>query len=220
MVCQEAGLELCSGGIVGQGETDEDIVDMLLALQELDPKSVPINFLIPVGGTPFAQIQHKLTPIRCLKVLAVARLIHPTAELRVAGGREYHLRSLQPMALFLVNSMFVNGYLTEGGQGPDETFRMIRGRGLRSGRARSRGRARMTVLDPLRPELDKLEREGLLRRTRGLCRGGRQGVAGGWAHHPELFLQRLSQPGAGCSREDAARRRRSSGGAAAQPPHA
>jgi biotin synthase len=133
MVAKDAGLELCSGGIVGQGETDEDIADMLLALRELEPKSVPINFLIPVCGTPFAQLQHKLTPIRCLKVLAVARLIHPTAELRVAGGREHHLRSLQPMALFIVNSMFINGYLTEGGDGPDVAFQMIADAGFEVG---------------------------------------------------------------------------------------
>jgi biotin synthase len=129
-VAHEAGLELCSGGIVGQGETDEDVVDMLLALRSLEPKSVPINFLIPVCGTPFAQLQHRLTPIRCLKVLALARLVHPAAELRVAGGREYHLRTLQPMALFIVNSMFVNGYLTESGAPPDEAFRMIEDAGL------------------------------------------------------------------------------------------
>ena len=129
-VCQEAGLEICSGGIVGQGESDEDIIDMLMALQQIGPKSLPINFLIPVDGTPFAQMKHKLTPMRCLKVLAVARLLHPKVELRVAGGREYHLRSLQPMALFLVNSIFVDGYLTEGGQGRDEAFRMIEDAGF------------------------------------------------------------------------------------------
>ena len=133
MVCQEAGLEICSGGIVGQGESDEDIIDMLMALQKVGPKSLPVNFLIPVDGTPFAQMKHQLTPMRCLKVLAVARLLHPTVELRVAGGREYHLRSLQPMALFLVNSMFVNGYLTEGGQGPDEAMRMIEDAGFEVG---------------------------------------------------------------------------------------
>jgi biotin synthase len=132
-VCQEAGLEICSGGIVGQGESDEDIIDMLMALQKIGPKSLPVNFLIPVDGTPFAQMKHQLTPMRCLKVLAVARLLHPTVELRVAGGREYHLRSLQPMALFLVNSMFVNGYLTEGGQGPDEAMRMIEDAGFEVG---------------------------------------------------------------------------------------
>jgi biotin synthase len=133
MVCQEAGLEICSGGIVGQGESDEDIIDMLAALQTIGPKSLPVNFLIPVDGTPFARMKHQLTPMRCLKVLAVARLLHPTVELRVAGGREYHLRSLQPMALFLVNSMFVNGYLTEGGQGPDEAMRMIEDAGFEVG---------------------------------------------------------------------------------------
>ena len=132
-VFQEAGLEICSGGIVGQGESDVDIIDMLVALQSIGPKSLPVNFLIPVDGTPFAQMKHQLTPMRCLKVLAVARLLHPTVELRVAGGREYHLRSLQPMALFLVNSIFVNGYLTEEGQGPDEAMRMIKDAGFEVG---------------------------------------------------------------------------------------
>jgi biotin synthase len=124
-ICREAGLEICSGGIVGQGESDEDIVDMLIALQELGPESLPINFLMPIDGTPFASVNHGLTPMRCLKVLAVARLLHPAVDLRVAGGREYHLRSLQPMALFLANSIFVDGYLTADGQSRDEAFRMI-----------------------------------------------------------------------------------------------
>lgn len=124
-VCREAGLEVCSGGIVGQGESDEDIVDMLLALRRIGPDSIPINFLIPVSGTPFERLETGLTPLRCLKVLALARLLHPEADIRVAGGREAHLRSLQPMALFMANSIFVNGYLTEGGQPQDEALRMI-----------------------------------------------------------------------------------------------
>ncbi|MCL5270821.1 MAG: biotin synthase BioB [bacterium] len=124
-VCREAGLEICSGGIVGQGETDEDIVDMLLALRRIGPESIPINFLIPVAGTPFERMETGLTPQRCLKVLALARLLHPAADIRVAGGREVHLRTLQPMALFLANSIFVNGYLTESGQPQDEALRMI-----------------------------------------------------------------------------------------------
>lgn len=124
-ICREAGLEVCSGGIVGQGETDEDIVSMLWALREVHPQSIPINFLIPVPGTPFAAAETGLTPMRCLRVLALARLMHPEADIRVAGGREVHLRSLQPMALFLANSIFVNGYLTEGGQPQDEALRMI-----------------------------------------------------------------------------------------------
>ena len=63
--------------------------------------------------------------MRCLRILALARLLHPAADIRVAGGREVHLRSLQPMALFLANSIFVNGYLTEGGQSQDEALQMI-----------------------------------------------------------------------------------------------
>ncbi len=124
-ICREAGLEVCSGGIVGQGETDDDIVDLLMALRELGPDSVPINFLIPVPGTPFADLPHGLTPMRCLKILALSRFIHPRPDIRVAGGREYHLRSLQPLALFAANSIFVNGYLTESGQPHDEALCML-----------------------------------------------------------------------------------------------
>lgn len=128
--CRDAGLELCSGGIIGQGETDEDIVDMLMTLARIKPESVPINFLIPVKGTPFETMETGLTPIRCLKVLALARLLNPAADIRVAGGREVHLKSLQPLALFIVNSIFVNGYLTEGGQPQDEAMRMIENAGF------------------------------------------------------------------------------------------
>lgn len=123
--CRQAGLEVCSGGIVGQGESDEDIVDMLLALQKIGPNSIPINFLIPVPGTPFESLETGLTPTRCLKVLALARLMNPQADIRVAGGREVHLRTLQPLALYMANSIFVNGYLTEGGQPQDEALKMI-----------------------------------------------------------------------------------------------
>jgi len=125
MLCRDAGLEICSGGIIGQGETDQDIVDMLLALKPVRPASVPINFIVPIAGTPFENMQHGLTPVRCLRVLALARLLHPQADIRAAGGREYHLRSLQPMALYIANSIFSNGYLTAGGQEHDQAVQMI-----------------------------------------------------------------------------------------------
>ncbi len=123
--CREAGLELCSGGIVGQGESDEDVVSMLVALKALQPNSIPLNFLIPIAGTPFSGLRPALTPMYCLRVLTLARLLHPKPDIRVAGGREVHLRSLQPMALFVANSIFVNGYLTEDGQPQDDALRMI-----------------------------------------------------------------------------------------------
>jgi len=119
------GLEVCSGGIIGQGETDEDIVDLFLALRELGPQAVPVNFLIPVEGTPFGERDTGLTPWRCLKVLCLARFLHPDREVRAAGGREYHLRSLQPLALMVIDSIFVSGYLTTGGQGLADARAMI-----------------------------------------------------------------------------------------------
>jgi biotin synthase len=123
--CRAAGLEICSGGIIGQGETDEDIIDLLYALRDIKPQAVPINFLIPVKGTPFEDRATDLNPRRCLKALCLARFLNPQSEVRAAGGREYHLRSLQPLALYAVDSIFVAGYLTTGGQSAQEAFNMI-----------------------------------------------------------------------------------------------
>ena len=119
-----AGLELCSGGIVGMGESDEDLVDLALALKDVNPDSIPLNMLHPIPGTPLADAGH-LTPQRCLKILCLFRFIHPQRELRAAGGREFNLRSLQPMALYVADSLFVNGYLTTPGQPGQEVERMI-----------------------------------------------------------------------------------------------
>ena len=130
---RSAGLELCSGGIVGMGESDEDLVDLALALREVNPDSIPLNMLHPVAGTPLADATHPrfqtsgtgLTPQRCLKILCLFRFIHPQRELRAAGGREFNLRSLQPLALYVADSLFVNGYLTTPGQPGHEVERMI-----------------------------------------------------------------------------------------------
>ena len=119
-----AGIELCSGGILGMGETDEDIVDLACALRDLACESIPINFLNPIEGTKFSG-RWELTPNRCLRALAMFRLLCPTSELRIAGGREIHLRSLQPLGLYAANSVFVGDYLTTKGQDPDADTRMI-----------------------------------------------------------------------------------------------
>ena len=124
-ICREAGLDVCCGGIIGQGESPDDVLDMLFALRELAPASIPLNFMIPVPGTPFGGLKTGLTPEYCLRVLAIARLLHPRPDIRVAGGREYHLRSLQPLALYAANSIFVNGYLTADGQCNDAALAMI-----------------------------------------------------------------------------------------------
>lgn len=123
--CKAAELEICSGGIIGQGESDEDIIDLLYALRDIKPHAVPINFLIPVQGTPFEDRAKDLSPQRCLKVLCLARFLNPQSEVRAAGGREYHLRSLQPLALYVVDSIFVAGYLTTGGQSAEAAYDMV-----------------------------------------------------------------------------------------------
>jgi biotin synthase len=127
---RSAGLEICSGGIVGMGESDEDLIDLAMALREVRPDSIPINTLHPVAGTPLEDCRH-LTPTRCLKVLCLFRFLHPRTEIRIAGGREHNLRSLQPMALYPADSVFVNGYLTTPGQPAPEVWQMITDLGFR-----------------------------------------------------------------------------------------
>jgi biotin synthase len=119
-----AGLEICSGGIVGMGERDEDIIDLALALREVKPDSIPLNTLHPVPGTPLERYD-ELTPQRCLKVLCLFRFLHPKTEIRIAGGREFNLRTLQPLALYPADSLFVGGYLTTPGQPAPQAWKMI-----------------------------------------------------------------------------------------------
>jgi biotin synthase len=130
--CRAAGLEICSGGIIGQGEADEDIINMLLALKEMKPEAIPINFLVPIEGTLFGGLNTGLTPQRCLKVLCLARLLNPSSEVRAAGGWEYHLRSMKPLALYPADSIFVSGYLTTGGTSVNEVRQMIADLGFES----------------------------------------------------------------------------------------
>ncbi|MFQ5852662.1 MAG: biotin synthase BioB [Candidatus Binatia bacterium] len=126
---RRAGLSTCCGGIVGMGETDEDLMDLALALRELDVASIPINFLHPIPGTPL-EGRRELTPERCLNALCLFRFVNPTKEIRVAGGRELNLGSEQPLALYPANSLFVNGYLTTPGQAAADTHRMIEAHGF------------------------------------------------------------------------------------------
>jgi biotin synthase len=126
---RRAGLMTCSGGIIGMGETDEDILDLAFACRELQMDSIPVNFLHPIKGTPMEAYQF-LTPIRCLKVLCLFRFLNPASEIRAAGGRELNLRSLQALALYPANSIFVEGYLTTPGQAAQEARRMIEDAGF------------------------------------------------------------------------------------------
>lgn len=126
---KDAGMKTCSGGILGMGESDDDVIDLALSLRELDVKSVPVNFLIPVPGTTFQNIR-ELDPRRCLRILVLYRLLLPTQEIRVSGGREVHLRSMQVMGLYPANSIFVGDYLTTQGQTARDDMRMIEDAGF------------------------------------------------------------------------------------------
>ncbi len=124
-----AGLKTCSGGIVGLGESDDDVVDLALSLRALEVRSVPVNFLIPVPGTPMQHLR-ELDPRRCLRVLALFRFLLPSQEIRIAGGREVHLRSMQVMGLYPANSIFIGDYLTTQGAVARADLEMIRDAGF------------------------------------------------------------------------------------------
>jgi biotin synthase len=123
-IVRQAGMSTCCGGIMGMSETQADVIDWALALKQLDVDSIPVNFLHPIPGTPFQGLD-ELTPQSCLKILCLVRFVNPSKEVRVGGGREIHLRSLQPLALYPANSIFVNGYLTTPGQKDTEAHQMI-----------------------------------------------------------------------------------------------
>ncbi|HEY9880347.1 MAG TPA: biotin synthase BioB [Leptolyngbyaceae cyanobacterium] len=126
---QAAGITTCSGGILGMGESNDDVIDLALSLRQMNVTSVPLNFLIPIPGTPFEGI-NALTPRQCLRVLCLFRLLLPSQEIRIAGGREVHLRHLQPLGLYAANSIFVGDYLTTPGQAAQADFEMIRDMGF------------------------------------------------------------------------------------------
>ncbi|HOW27925.1 MAG TPA: biotin synthase BioB [Elusimicrobiota bacterium] len=126
---KESGMSTCSGVLLGMGETPEDVADMAFELRRLGADSIPVNFLIPIPGTGLEQV-NRLTPRRCLRALCAFRFVNPSAELRIAGGRELHLRSLQPLGLLVANSLFIGDYLTTEGENPSDVLDMIADMGL------------------------------------------------------------------------------------------
>lgn len=124
---KESGISPCSGVIVGMGESNEQVVESALALRELNADSIPVNFLIPVEGTPMEEqeLGADISPQFALKVLAMFRFVNPDREIRISAGREVHLRTLQPMALYAANALFVSDYLTEPGQAENDDWQMI-----------------------------------------------------------------------------------------------
>jgi biotin synthase len=124
-----AGLECCSGLIVGMGESHEELIELAKTFRRFEAQSIPVNFLLPFEGNVLSRPQG-LTPEFCLRVLCLFRLMNPRAEVRCAAGREFHLRSMEVMCLYPANSIFLDGYLNGRGAERRRTYQMLRDAGF------------------------------------------------------------------------------------------
>lgn len=122
----EAGLKICCGGIFGMGESNEQRVEMLDTIRHLNIDSVPINFLTPVPGTPLENMK-ELSPEKCLKIIAVARLMLPEKHIRICGGREFNLKNMQNKIFKAgADGIMVGGYLVTSGNPVETDFQTIK----------------------------------------------------------------------------------------------
>ena len=126
---KKAGIDNCSGMICGMGESNEDIIEVAFNLRKMEVPSIPINFLLPIPGNRLQNF-HQLSPSRCLRILCFFRFVNPKAEIRIAGGREYHLRGMQSLALYPANSLFIEGYLVTKGETLESTYQFIHDAGF------------------------------------------------------------------------------------------
>jgi len=127
---QDAGLKVCSGGIFGMGESRAQRVEMLMALRALNVDRIPINFLNPIPGTPL-EGRNDLTPMECLKIISIARLLMPDKDILICGGREVNIRGLQSLMFFAgANGLMIGGYLTTKGSPEQEDLNLIKDLGL------------------------------------------------------------------------------------------
>jgi biotin synthase len=127
---KKAGIKICSGGIIGMGETREDRCDLAFALKELGANVVPINILNPIPGTPFEK-NPPLAPMEILKTIACFRFILPRQEIMIAGGRTVNLRDLQSMVFAAgASALMVGNYLTTLNQPVEKDLQMLKDLGL------------------------------------------------------------------------------------------
>lgn len=127
---KNAGLNVCCGGVFGIGESWDQRIELAFTLKELDVDSIPINFLNPVAGTPLEGAR-LLTPMECLKIISLFRLVLPEKDIVVCGGREVNLRDMQSMIFYAgANGMMTGGYLTTSGRPVEDDLKMIHDLGL------------------------------------------------------------------------------------------
>ena len=122
---KRAGLEVCSGGIIGMGETLNDRIDLALTLKELGVDSVPINILVPIKGTALEAL-HPLSGSEAIRTIALFRIILKNKIIKIAAGRESILKDFQALAFMAgANGMLIGGYLTIKGREIDEDRRLV-----------------------------------------------------------------------------------------------
>jgi biotin synthase len=127
---KDVGMELCSGGIMGMGESWDQRIEFAFQLRELGPCEIPLNFLNPRPGTPLAG-RPVLGPLEALRCIALFRLVHPDVLLRYAGGREVTLRELQATGMLAgINALIVGNYLTTLGRSPEQDLAMLADLGM------------------------------------------------------------------------------------------
>lgn len=125
LAAKAAGMKVCSGGILGLGEAPEQRIELAETLRQLEVDSVPINFLNPVAGTPLAG-QRQMTPMDCLRAIAMFRYYLPATSLRVCGGRETNLREFQSWIFMAgASGVMVGNYLTTGGRDREMDLQML-----------------------------------------------------------------------------------------------
>ena len=131
---KRTGLSICSGGIFGIGESDDQILELALTLKQLEVDSVPINFLTPIKGTPL-ESQNSLTPLKCLKIISLFRYMLPRSEIIICGGRIHNLMELHPFVFHSGASGIMTGnYLTTKGQTLKSDLNLLRSLELKSRR--------------------------------------------------------------------------------------
>jgi len=122
---RSAGIKICSGGILGLGESREDRCDLALALKQAGADSIPINILTPIPGTPLQQ-QSPMAPLEILHSIACFRFVLPTREILVAGGRAVNLRDLQSLIFMAgASALMIGNYLTTPNQPPTRDLQML-----------------------------------------------------------------------------------------------
>ncbi len=125
-LAKEVGLEVCSGGIIGMGETWPDRIDMAYTLKKLNVDSVPLNFLVPIVGTGFESLE-PISAEAALRTVAIFRIILKDKVIKIAAGRESILKNHQAQGFRAgANGMLIGGYLTIKGKSIEEDYRLIK----------------------------------------------------------------------------------------------